>query len=280
MKWDIITVLYEQELTSCETWRTLLAAAADADVRIIAADNSDSGRIRDANRKTAAEAGICYLDMEGNHGLSAAYDRALDMLFPAAGEEDPDAGAEWVITTDQDTVFPEDYLDRLREAAGRTKASVLAPVVRSGDVQISPCRLRSGRFVPCAAESLRPSEVQGLFFVNTGLALRSDLFRSEGLRYNEDLFLDFVDFDMVARIRQARPGSFELLPRLVLGQHFSGAEKRAAEEDLERYRLWLQDGKVFFDTWQPGNASRYAGLYARGARLALRHRDARFLKKG
>ena len=272
MKISVISVLYNQKLTAGNTWNTLLRPALHR-AQIVLSDNSDDLQLREENRKAAEACGAEYIDMGGNRGLPAAYNRAIEVI--AGGTDDRE---EWIVTADQDTCFPENYLQMLEETGGQTKCDVLVPVVMAGQKQLSPCRRKGARFVPYEGGGLPEKELQEAFFINTGLAVRKTVFADPAMRYDEKLFLDFADFDFVNRLRVDRQVRFGLLPGIVLQQTFSGTEARTAEQDLERFRHFAHDSRLFYEKWYDKKTAERA-VRIRALRLAAKHRDTRFLKK-
>ena len=284
MKITIVTVLYNQELTAGSCWKTLLEpalekavpeceAAGKPGIQVIAADNSTDPEILEKNRRTTRDRDIVYLDMQGNKGLPAAYNRAI---FTACGKDR--AADSWIVLADQDTSFPADYLPVLIRETESTDASVLFPEVRAGEKQLSPCRKKGDRFVPYSPGNGRGENGETAFFINTGLALNLELFAGYGIRYDERIFLDFADFDLICQIRSSTDAAFRQMPGIVLQQAFSGTEARTPEQDLERFRHFMQDGRVFYGKWY-GEKAAAAAIRSRALRLAAKHRDIRFLKK-
>ncbi|MBR2561489.1 MAG: glycosyltransferase [Eubacterium sp.] len=308
MRFFIITVLYNERLTECETWKTFLQqACGNEDCCVIVADNSTDETIRSTNRKDAEayskqnpdtwEKRVLYLDMHGNAGLPAAYncaieaaekqlaDNALHLQHAsertagAALHADGSYGDIWFVITDQDTTFSEDYLSDIREKAAHTDALLLAPIVKSGGIYLSPCRQNGLRFVPCTEAEIARPDADNLYFINSGLVIRGSVFFYHGLRYDETLFLDFADFDLENQIKkQQRQSRAFVMQNVVLLQQFSGTEKRTAEQDLKRYRQYVHDGTAFYGKWHP-EKSPHSILSGRGLKLACKHKDIRFLKK-
>lgn len=282
MKISIITVLYNQELTGGACWKTLLrpvlaeaasegADAGKTELQVVAADNSTDPGIREKNRGLAGEQGIVYLDMQGNQGLPKAYNRAVDTV----SDTDTD---HWIVLADQDTSFSSYYLSVLMQEAESTDAAVLFPIVKAGEDLLSPCRKKGERFVPYLPADTEKETWDSAFFINTGLAMKLNLFTAQGIRYDERIFLDFADFDLIHQIRSRTDAVFRQLSGVVLEQAFSGTEARTAEQDLERFRHFSQDGCVFYGKWY-GEKEAAAAVRSRALRLAAKHRDIRFLKK-
>ena len=278
MRSFIVAVYYNQEIASSATWQSLLShAVGAADCSVVAADNSTDRDILAANRDFCQESGILFIDMGGNRGLPSAYNRAIDsILRQCAGEEEN----TWIILADQDTTFPEAFLEDVTDAASHTDARLLGPHVKSGETILSPCRFDGTRFIPWEADGIgEDADTREMYFINSGLALRADIFLPGSVRYDEGLFLDFADFDIEDQIRKLFPGGAGFLPHTVIQQGFSGAQAHTAEKDLTRYRQYLLDGENYYRKWGRWSSRTRAALFGRGVKLALKHHDARFLKK-
>ena len=289
----IVLVLYNRVLTACETWDTFLKdSCGEADIRIMAADNSMDREILERNRELAGKYGIRHLDMGGNTGLSKAYNRAVREIAFLTGEETGCSRCTWVILADQDTVFPESYMTAVRAAAETADAVLLAPVVKAvrksaaaggpendTDRHISPCRRKGMRFVPDGCRDFSKEDLSEYYFINSGLVISADLLLDKQIAYDESLFLDFIDFDLENQIRKRGAGKAAVLPDTVLLQRFSGTEDRTAEQDLIRFRQYRKDGAHFYGKWYAGNPFGKAVLFGRALKLAWKHRDSRFLKK-
>ena len=305
MHFAIISVYYNASIEESRPEQTLLSVASRAGKACVyVVDNSTDAPCKEKNRIYATQQGYTYIDMHGNAGLTRGYIAAIDAIarehsgeralaegsarshdeshVPQNGSGRAHGGAAeelWIITTDQDTSFPANYLEQLENAAANTEAMLIAPVVRSGELILSPCRKKGIRFCSCDG-NWQEGTPEERFFVNTGLCIRGSLFMQQGLRYNEELFLDFTDFDLQLRIRKLTGTAAEILSDVALEQAFSGTEAtRTATQDLERCRIYIRDGEAFYRTWYPGDTSYKAYLFGRRMKLALRHRDGRFLKK-
>ena len=275
MKISIISVLYNQKLTTGGTWNTLLKPVLSegkngCEIHVILADNSTDTAVRDGNRKAAETAGAVYLDMQGNRGLPAAFNRAVEEVLRGTDE--------WIITADQDTSFPETYIKTAVETAESAGCDVLVPAVMAGNRQLSPCCRKGSHFVPCGEQEPGETELQTAFFINTGLVFRRTLFDDPAIRYDGQLFLDFADFDLINRMRARTQVRFGQLPGIVLQQQFSGTERRTAEQDLERFRHFVHDGRLFYERWY-GKGAAESAVRRRAVKLFVKHHDIRFLKK-
>ena len=91
-----IMVIYNKSLNESRSYDRL----AKSNVQLIICDNST---VENNNMETAAQNGSIYLSMNGNQGLSKAYNRAVDYIWEMLKPQDED----WVCFFDDDTVIPE-----------------------------------------------------------------------------------------------------------------------------------------------------------------------------
>ena len=228
LKITAVMVLYNRRAAESGTIARLRKRE---DVGLLLVDNSD---VRTDNSRFCAENGVPYLSMQGNKGLSRAYNAALDRLFAeGAGADDV------VVLLDDDTDVPGFYFDLLRQAlAERPEVDIFAPVVRGQDgVVYSP---NSFRFLKNRLlEDPRTQAEQDSFnAVNSGLAVRMRVFRN--YRYNEALFLDEVDH-CFCREQRLLGRKFGVLD-IVLDQQFhQRGESLSPDSAWRRLRIRIPD---------------------------------------
>jgi len=205
--------------------------------------------------------GARYHAAPHNPGLAAAYNAAL-----ALAEAE---GYEWLLTLDQDTTLPEDFLTRMGDTAAdydsADEVAALLPHVMSDDRIISPFRFLLGivpRCSPAGASGLMRSRT---YAVNSSAVLRvSSLLRVRG--YNPLFPLDFSDMDIFHRLH-ASGGRVVLVPNLVVEHHYSMLELHT-RTSLKRYRDQLTDECAFWDLYMSplARVERIARLIARSCR--------------
>lgn len=129
-----VIVLYKKSIEDCVTLQTLLAAQREvsADVlsiKILLFDNSP-----EAISLPELPENIQYMSASKNGGLSGAYNCALSL---AASE-----GYDWLITLDQDSHLPQNYLSRMTEAArsfaNDTGVAAIVPQLSDRGLRLSP----------------------------------------------------------------------------------------------------------------------------------------------
>lgn len=249
-------VIYNQECAQSAACGSL---SQITDVGVYLLDNSTQPN---GNAAWCAQRGWRYIAMGGNAGLPKAYNAALDQaqsLFDA------------LVLLDDDTAVPAGYFALLRQRLRASAAQVFAPIVRDEAGLLSPCVIHGHRVRRAAGGD---GWQQDFSAINSGLALRLPV--PGGLRYDEGYFLDYADHAFV-RALKAAGAAFEVLP-VQLQQRFSNNQRGDAAAALRRYRLFRTDFTRFCaDSW---SGRFYGRLYLckRALLLALRHRNAAFLK--
>lgn len=196
---------------------------------IIISDNSTNVEYKKVNEELCKKDGIIYLDNQGNVGLSKAYNAAIELLE----QDDYDA----LILFDQDTEVPKNYFDIVRTSLKEYPDVLIhAPYVESPYVYISPKQFDQHKIVHWIAKDQEPQH--NLACINSGLVLRKELFSIVG-KYNELLFLDFVDYEFFRRIMKHNL-SIKVLD-VHLNQHFSGDRYSTRESDFHRYAIYVKD---------------------------------------
>ena len=120
---------------------------------------------------------IAYLPQGRNAGISVALNTGVREALVRE--------AEWVLLLDQDSVVPDAYLSRLQETLQAypeaSRIGVICPTL--GEIDQGH---RAWQIVPLA--------------ITSGSLIRTCLFETCGW-FNEDLFIDYVDFDYCLRLR-------------------------------------------------------------------------------
>ena len=198
----------------------------DRDCRFLVIDNSDQPSFCAENKESTRKSGAEYLSMNGNQGLPAAYMRGIQYAL--------DHGAEWVLISDQDSVFDRQYLQVFFNhlCSGQEKL-IYAPEVKEVKAQkrISPIVRRNRQY-----------------YINSGIAVNRKVFAKAG--YDKNLFLDYVDYDFFNSCYALGIGSrIQFVPSMKVSQNFSGAGKNGLEKDLKRFQIYVRDGRYFYSKW-------------------------------
>lgn len=179
----IVTVIYNQRIEDTNIFKSLLSE----DDYVFIYDNSP--KPQDIKRLPS---NWIYISDTSNSGLSKAYNKAADYAQTQ--------GIEWILIADQDTLFPHNAIDIYRmNIKLHGDIHMFLPKVRTvRNLYISPVKTvgympRPSRFTPDSKISLKKHAV-----INSGTLVSTEAFKSCG-GYNENVFLDFSDFQFMER---------------------------------------------------------------------------------
>jgi GT2 family glycosyltransferase len=236
-----VIVLYKMSAGESPTVRTLFEAAweatrsdIDLELAILIQDNTPGGQ--DAGE---VPSGVRYRSTPDNPGLASAYNWALEI---AAAE---DYG--WLLTLDQDTSLPANFLSRVGELAASLDASTeiaaIVPQITGSGRNLSPFHLALGaipRWYPYGFTGI----ISGAYALNSAATLRVGAIREVG-GYDPMFPLDCSDISLFHRLHLA--GKRMMLAGDLLVTHdFSMLEKQN-RMSIERYRSLLLDECAFYD---------------------------------
>jgi GT2 family glycosyltransferase len=231
-----VVVIYKIEPKNSSAVRTILKAVSTSlrplnDIRVLLYDNTpgrgDLGPLPD---------GVEYMPAGHNTGLSAAYNRALDMA--------QNLGYSWLLLLDQDTVLPNDFLESLLGELRRyeTDSDVVAvvPIVRSGGIVVSPKRVGffGLRAFPKTPRGIQDMEIAS---INSGTAIRCDFVRSIG-GFSRAYWLDYLDHWLFRQIYGA--GNKVAVSDCIL-EHSLSVQDYRRNINLARYRSILAGESAF-----------------------------------
>lgn len=178
-----------------------VATYADKVDHFIVIDNSDSKQLKIIKTLKSIYPNLIYIDNPGNLGIATALNIACDTAI--------DQGSGWILTMDQDSKFInfQDYLNCLRSLDDTSNIALLAP--------------NTGRYSPEDIEiNNHDCTFEERFIVITsGNFLNLNLFNSIG-RFDDNLFIDVVDYDYCAKVKLA--GYKTLLFKNILLEHQLG----------------------------------------------------------
>ncbi|HEY1803790.1 MAG TPA: glycosyltransferase [Terracidiphilus sp.] len=229
------------------------AAASRANVSIVLWDNSPSW----PSRMVLPE-GVAYFHDARNLGLAFAYNQALEIAFRQ--------GSEWLITLDQDTTIPRDYLlsmaSAARHYASHPDVGAIVPQIAVGRKRLSPNRFALNAVPQWFCSGFRGIPDEPVFAMNSGAMVRMDALRQIG-GYDLRFPLDYSDAVVFHLLHQHGKRVY-IEGNLQLHHEFSMMDmNRLVSEG--RYRRGLMTETAFWDlhmNWLAG--------CERTARLALR----------
>lgn len=215
--------------------------------------------------------GIRYEAAVRNNGLADAYNRALDT---ARGE-----GFRWLLTLDQDTTLPGNFLERMAQLAAENEADVrvgaIVPRLFDQGRALSPEEVHSWgtRELPRRFSGVGERETRAF---NSGSVFRVDALVEAG-GFDPDFWLDYVDVNIYRRIhRQQR----RVYVAADLEAEHELSVVRRADLPPERFRNILQAESAFFDLYE-GPVRRFALTLRLAGRIwrQVRRKDKPILRK-
>ena len=178
--------------------------------------------------------GLPYISMDGNKGLSKAYNKAIDFLSE---------NVRYIQWFDDDTDIPDGFFLKAEQyVAEHSETDVFVPVVVSGIEKeiLSPSRMINAyTYKVKDIEELKEKEFSA---INSGMIVSMDVFLK--YRYDERIFLDCIDHDFMCYCWKNNV-QIEIIKDLILVQNFSGDERSDRRASLKRYRIFARDFRIF-----------------------------------
>jgi GT2 family glycosyltransferase len=266
-----IVVVYRQrpgESTSLTTLEETLRRATTPSLRvsILVADNTPGGQ-----RPGSLSDGIEYRPYPENPGLAVPYNEALATAR--------DQGFDWLLTLDQDTQLPPDFLDSMVSCATlyAQDTCVAAVVPRIVDVgrPISPFRFVGG-FLPMVLTD----PIAGLAPLHASALNSASLLRVASLEAIGGYDLSFPLHNSDTRLYQRldKAGYRLAVADGVIVPHELSILRREERISPERYRYMLSDERDFWDRHMGvlGRLERMIRLMGRAIRGHLHKENAAF----
>lgn len=238
-----VIVLYRHSSDDSVAWKTLRDAVAGASAtlnrfQIVLYDNSPSGKVPAGLPDYAS-----YRGDTDNRGLWGAYNYALHRA--------ESQGFEWLLTLDQDTELPADFLTRLGEyscaLSDRDEIGVIVPQLSEGGILLSPQRVLLGRnrAVPRGFRGVRREEIHAF---NSGALWRVSAIRQVG-GFSPYFPLDHLDIWMHHQLYLAGFSVF-IAGDLQLQHTLSLLDYKTRVSD-QRYRDFLAAESAYSDLCKP-----------------------------
>jgi len=264
MKFFLVTVIY-----NCFIENSTKLRSDTVEVEYIFVDNSTTLEIKEKNQAYCNENHLRYIDMHGNFGLPKAYNEAIKNI--EINEQN------WILISDDDTNFPENFLDNYIIAIrDNPQKKVFVPIINDSVGIMSPAQQKGKKFVH-SIETDFNSHIENYSFINSGTCINSKVF--ESITYDENLFLDYVDHDFVNSVKEKFGNDvFFVIQDLKINQNFSGVSNNSFESDFSRFKIYAKDLKYYHQKWYGTKKTAIRQLYLRAVKLCLKHKCFDFLK--
>jgi len=171
-----------------------------------------------------------YINMNGNQGLSKAYNRVLEYLK---------ACNSVVCLFDDDTQIPKGYFDELDLLLESQEWDICLPQVLCKNGLMSPVQLK--KYSVKKINNLASFDKQYIAGINSGMAIKLSLLKN--YNYDENIFLDFVDYNFILEMR--KKNAKIIVMNTQLHQSFSN-ENNSKESAKIRYKIKKKDLRYFY----------------------------------
>jgi GT2 family glycosyltransferase len=192
---SIIIVVYNQKIDECASFRSIISMkVSNFNLDIFIYDNSTLPQTMVENKSFT----IKYYHDSKNSGVSKAYNQGA-MHAMAKNKS-------WVLLLDQDTLLPANLLQEYEKVISTNSELMLfVPILKlKNGIIFSPCRYRfkRGFFV----KEINPGihNLKSLSPVNSGMLINLNAFNTVG-GYNNNVKLDFADFQFIERFKKKYP---------------------------------------------------------------------------
>lgn len=186
-------------------------------INIIVCDNSNSDF---GNKDLVLGDNHTYINMGGNEGLSKAYNKALEPLRNEKGI---------LCIFDDDTEILDNYFEELKTFQMGKDWDILLPQVLCENGLMSPVHLK--KYAIKKINDIDNINYKYIAGINSGMAINLSLL--ENYQYDENLFLDFVDFNFILDMRKKNAKIKIMNTKLKQLFSIESSDKKAAKARLE-----------------------------------------------
>ena len=240
-----VLVLYRKVLEDSVSYRSLLrsaeaANAPEVDLRILVYDNTPGSTDISATGPGDLPRNVLFVSDTGNSGLARAYNQALVLALHN--------GYEWLLTLDQDTALPVDFLSELagivESLDERPDVAAVVPLIRAEDRVVSPFYFAAGAWARFFAPGYRGVPREAVSAFNSGSLIRTAALRQIG-GYDRRFWLDHSDSLLFRRLKHFGKRVF-VAGTIELNHEFSLLQMNERVSP-ERYRAMLLAEAAFWD---------------------------------
>lgn len=223
-----LVVVYNKSCADSNSIKDIQKIAPD--ISVIIYDNSTKNY---GNEEFCMKQKFTYFSQNTNIGISKAYNYVVDHMIFNDGD--------YIIMLDDDTHLTQEYLNEAINTANTKKYDVILPIVQANGKIISPYNY----YMNCRSKMVEDpkelvlSKVSG---INSGMVINTSLFKK--VRYNEELFLDYVDYDFMRRVHSVNARITIMKSRIDQEFQFFNYDKKNMSGALFRFKIDMHDYKI------------------------------------
>lgn len=265
-----VIVLYNKRLKESETVISLNKSVQHSSVMLdmIVYDNSLLSDLTNSEVFIYDSLRIHYFHDASNPGVSKAYNFAAKVA--------KQLNKQWILLLDQDTTFPLESIEKYVQAIHQLPdIKLFSPILKLGTGNIfSPCRYYFKRGFGLKNITIGINSFQHISPLNSGMLIDLDSFGATG-GYNENVKLDFSDFQFIERFKKMY--SYFYVLDLICIQDFSNSETDAKKLN-SRYMIYCRDAINCDRTSFWDGLEYFIVLFIRANTLAFRTKNPIFYK--
>ncbi|SEP62672.1 Glycosyltransferase, GT2 family [Streptococcus equinus] len=224
---NVLIVVYNKEV-----WNSVSFKFIDRykdKLNLIIFDNSTKNF---GNKEYCVKQAITYYSVGKNIGLSKAYNYVLDRLDL---EKD-----NYLLILDDDTTLNSNYMEEIFSDIKNDSFDILLPKVNSNGQMISPSKL----LFDCRVVEIKDwnnVDFEKITGINSGMVIRCSVYKN--IRYNENIFLDYVDHEFMRKIRKEKYNV--QIMKSVINQDFSRNKIESIDSVKFRFSIYKKDFKLY-----------------------------------
>lgn len=265
-----VLVLYKTTLNESASFKTLLNSIQNSglSLKLVVYNNSPGYWKYGQEKFDGLE--IIYIEDHLNSGVSRAYNVGLNYAVKYQ--------KEYILLLDQDTHLHEAFFESFFEAEEKyldSGAGLFCPMMMNVDELLSPAKffLFTSRKLGSISPGLH--DLEGLAIINSGLLISTQLFGTVG-GYNENIELDFSDFDFLKR-------SLNFTNKIIIlnieCQHTLSSEGEVSKQSaLNRFGYYLKGARHYNKTY-PDAVGLAIWVFLRAVKLNVKYKTTNFTTK-
>lgn len=262
MKLLIAIVVFNRRLTDCESYMSLMKCKESGNCIFYIYNNST---IPEFQNIECPLDNVVIIEDSSNSGVSRAFNTAA---FYGIKND-----FEWILLADQDSKFPDSYLNSLKLAIqSNVDFNLFVPILESGGNVVSPCNFFLHRGSRRRNISIGQSSFNGLSILNSGMCISLSYMNRCG-GFEERVFLDYSDFAFIRNYRKFSNTFFVINEKV---EHDLSSEVNNFDRELMRYRMFCRSVLNYPKTFSEYFFIRIWSL-TRCLKLSLKYRKLVFL---
>lgn len=222
-----LIVIYNKNILDSKTFKSLEKYLDK--LNLIIFDNSATDF---KNKEYCMNNNIKYFTFNKNVGLSKAYNYVIEKLNFKEND--------YLIILDDDTKLNDSYFNENFKLISKNKYNIILPRIESNNILISPvkvsfkCRIK-------IVNDIKEINSNNISAINSGMIINTKIFKN--IKYNEELFLDYVDHDFM---RLVRNNNYKIhIMKATIKQNYSRYQINDINSELFRFKIFIKDYKIY-----------------------------------